>query len=332
MEFERRFAGLELRAQGRRLSGIALPFNEVSPSHREKFLPGSIRFAEVVHLDLDHDAEKAIAFAPGGGLQLRQDRDALHLTADVLPIPASDRALEQVRSGSRGLSVEFRSLEETRDDAGIRVIEQAMLSGVGLVRSPSYPSATVEARAKSGRTLSAFVPINQDLVCECIATRGTGSGAACRGAVRMQTEVMEPMARMVAKAFEDAQKGIQGRDVLAVHKDFGNPIASARKGTLRASPGAAGLEVEMDLPAGAVGDAVVSANEAAGTIVRPLVDWERSEFVDGADEGRVVTKAHVRAFLVGSTDARGGWPDAVIDHGNDENRAAPRRRRARLWL
>ena len=331
MEFERRFAGLELRAEGRRLSGTVMRYGDVSPSHRERFEPGALRMAESVHLDLHHDPERAVAWHPGGGLALVNGRDALTLRAELPPIPAADRALAEIRAGRvDGLSVEFKARRERRDGA-IRVIEDAVLAGIGIVRSPSYGASRVEARARSGRTLRATVPVDADLVCECIAQGGSAS--ACRGMVRFQKEVAEPMSEMIDRAFRDARAGIQGRDVLAVHKDFGNPIASARKGTLRASPGAAGLEVEMDLPAGAVGDAVVSANEAAGTIVRPLVDWERSEFVDGADEGRVVTKAHVRAFLVGSTDARGGWPDATIRYVADaEERAAPHRRRARLWL
>ena len=331
MEIERRPSGLELRAEGRRLFGVALPFNEISPSHREKFLPGSIRFAEVVHLDLDHDPERAIAFAPGGGLQLRQDKDALRLVADVLPVPASDRALEQVRTGSRGLSVEFRALEETRDSAGIRIIHKAVLSGVGLVRSPSYPGATVEARARSGRVLRAVVPVNADLVCECIGQGSTASD--CRGMVRFQKEVAAPMAEMIDRAFRDARAGIRAADVLAVLKDYGNPIASARRGTLRAVPTAQGLEIEVDLPSGRVGDDLVSASETAGIIARPLLDWERSEFVDGPD-GRTISKPHLRAILIGSTDARGGWPDAVISHVADqeERLAAPRRRERSLWL
>ena len=330
MEFERRLSRLEVRAAGRRLSGIALPFGEISPSHREKFLPGSIRFAEVIHFDLDHDPERAIAFAPGGGLQLRQDERALHLVADVLPLPASDRALEQVRSGSRGLSVEFRLLKETLDGAGIRIIHEAVLSGVGLVRSPSYPGATVEARARSGRTLRATVPVDRDLQCECIAQGGSASG--CKAVVRMKREVLAPMSAMIARAFEDAQAGIAGKDVLGVATNYGSPIASARRGTLRATPGAAGLEVEMDLPVGAVGDAVVASSETAGTIVRPLIDYasDETEFVDGPD-GRVISRARPRAFLVGSTDAREGWEDAKIVYDAERSTKAPTRRR-RLWL
>ena len=333
MEFERRLSGLELRAEGRRLSGTVLAYGDVSPSHRERFEPGAIRLAEAVHLDLHHDPERAVAWHPGGGLALDNGRQALTMRATLPPIPAADRALAEIRAGRvNGLSVEFRALAERRE-AGLRVIERAELRGIGIVRSPSYGGSRVEARAKSGRTLRAAVPVDRDLQCECIATRGPGSGAACAGMVRFEKEIAEPMAAMIDRAFEEAQAGIQGRDVLAVHKDYAGMIASARRGSLRATPGAAGLELEVDLPAGRVGDDVVSASEAAGVIVRPLIDYEadETEFTD-TPEGRVVKRAAIRAFLIGATDSREGWPDARIAYDGEERTVAPRRRERRIWL
>ena len=83
MEFERRISATEIRAEGRRLSGVVLTFGEVSPSHRERFEPGSLRLAETVHLDLGHDPLKAAAWFPGGGLELRSDHSALRMVAEV---------------------------------------------------------------------------------------------------------------------------------------------------------------------------------------------------------------------------------------------------------
>ena len=252
------------------------------------------------------------------------------MRADLPPIPAADRALAEIRAGRvNGLSVEF-SCQKDRNENGFRVIERAELRGIGIVKSPSYGGSRVEARARSGRTLRATVPVDLDLVCQCISEGGSASG--CRAVVRMKTEVMQPMADMIARAFEDASRGIQGRDVLAVHKDYSNPIGSARRGTLRAAPGAEGLEIEVDLPVGRVGDDVIAASETAGVIARPLVDFEAdgTEFVD-TPEGRIVSRAQVRAFLIGSTDAREGWPDATIVYDAERSTKAPTRRR-RLWL
>ena len=148
---ERRAAAVELRVDGRKLSGVVMAYGEVSQSHRERFEPGSLRLAPVVHLDLHHDPERAIAWLPDGGLTLTDQESAMVLTADLPPIPAADRALDEVRTGNvGGLSVEFRAIKESLVD-GIRVIHEAVLSGVGLVISPSYPAASVEARAQRRR-------------------------------------------------------------------------------------------------------------------------------------------------------------------------------------
>lgn len=329
---ERRAVG-ELRAEGRRLSGTVLRYGEVSPSHRERFEPGALRMAEAVPLNLFHDAERAVAWHPGGGLALENGREALTMRAELPPIPAADRALAEIRAGRvGGLSVEFRA-ERERREGGLRVIEAAELRGVGIVRSPSYGGSRVEARAKSGRTLRATVPGDRDLQCECIAQGG--SGAACAGQVRFQREVFEPLAEAIRRAYEEAQAGIRGGDVLAVHRNYGGPIASARRGTLRATATEEGLELEADLPSGRVGDDVVAASETAGVVARPLIDYEApdTEFVD-TPEGRVVSAAHVRAFLIGATDSREGWPDARIDYDiEDRSRpGVPRKRRRRSWL
>ena len=148
---ERRAAAVELRVDGRKLSGVVMAYGEVSQSHRERFEPGSLRLADVVHLDLHHDPERAIAWLPDGGLELRDEESALLLAADLPPIPAADRALDEVRTGKvGGLSVEFRAVKESIVD-GVRVIHEALLSGVGLVGRPSYSAASVEARAQRRR-------------------------------------------------------------------------------------------------------------------------------------------------------------------------------------
>ena len=111
---ERR-AAVEIRVEGRRLTGVIMRYGEISQSHKERFEPGSLRAAPVVHLDLHHDPERAIAWLPDGGLELRDEQTALLLTADLPPIPAADRALDDVRTGKvggleRGISAPSKSL------------------------------------------------------------------------------------------------------------------------------------------------------------------------------------------------------------------------------
>ena len=154
---ERRSQRTELRIEGRRLSGVVLRYGDVSPTHRERFEPGALRFADSVPLNLSHDALRAAAWFPSGGLVLEDASDALRMVAELPPLPAADVALEQVRSGEySGLSIEFRA-EAERREGGLRIVEKAELRGIGLVRNPSYRQSRVEARRAAGRRLAPWL-------------------------------------------------------------------------------------------------------------------------------------------------------------------------------
>ena len=157
MEFERRNTGLEVRAQGRMLSGIVMKYGDVSLSHRERFEAGSLRLNDNVFLDLYHDPLKVVAWTAGGGLSLDNGHDALVLSAELAPIPASDHALEEIRAGRvNGLSVEFKA-ERERRDGDLRVIEAATLRGIGIVKTPSYGQSQVEARRRKNRVANPWI-------------------------------------------------------------------------------------------------------------------------------------------------------------------------------
>ena len=320
MEFERRYTA-ELRAEGRRLSGTVMRYGDVSPSHRERFEPGSLRMAESVHLDLHHDVERAVAWHPGGGLTLANGRDVLTMRATLPPIPAADRALAEIKAGRvDGLSVEFRAVRE-REDSGIRVIEDAILSGIGIVKAPSYGGSRVEARRRSGRTIRARVPSDTDLGCTC-------SGAGCKFA-RFAKEALEDVFERTFQQFE--------RETVAAYGSYAQPLASVGRGTMRGKMVDDALEVEIDVPAGAAGDAVLAANEDAGIVVRPFLDADRSEGTpmprEDGQNAMAYSKASVRAFIVSSTDEREGWPvpELVATPGELASADAPRVRRIRLW-
>ena len=150
-EIERRSSAAEIRIEGRMVTGVALRYGAVSVTHREKFAPGALLLADRIVFDLHHDREKAIGFCPGGGLEMRSEDDAMMLSCEVPPTPAGDRALDEIRTGkATGLSIEFHSVKDHHAD-GLRVIEEAILSGVGLVRLPSYSDSQVEARARRRR-------------------------------------------------------------------------------------------------------------------------------------------------------------------------------------
>ena len=318
MTVERRTAAVELRVEGRRLTGTVMNYGEISPSHRERFEPGSLRMAEAVHLDLDHDPERAVAWHPGGGLVIENGRDSMTMRAELPPIPAADRALDEIRAGKiTGLSVEFRAVRERRD-GDLRVIEDAVLSGVGIVRTPSYGAARVEARRRSGRTMRARIPAGRNVECRC-------SGAACKFA-RITGDALREEFDL---AFDQASK-----EIIAGFGSYDVPLASISSGTLRGRILANGDgEVEIDLPDDRAGAATVAAHEAAGVIVRPHIDANAAEsIIEG--ETRVYQKAPIRAFLVSATDAREGWPAPELVATADDlaSKDAPRVRRLARWL
>ena len=324
---ERLSTGTEIRAQGRKLSGVIMRYGDTSPSHRERFEPGSLRMAEAVHLDLFHDVEKAIAWHPGGGLELTQDREALTLTATLPNIPAANRALNEIRTGrTTGLSVEFKAIK-TRMENGIRVIEEAILSGIGLVKAPSYLQSQVEARKearrRSGRTMTAKIPANKNLRCSC-------AGVSCRFA-RYTQELLDEAMKETFELFE--------REAVATFGSYAKPLASASKGTMRGKPIKGGAEIEIDIPDSAAGTEMLAAAEDAGVIARPFLDQDTvvgtAIPLEGANAGQAMsyTAGSLRAIIISSSDEREGWPTPIIKATDDElAQADAHRRRRRAWL
>lgn len=230
MEFERRLSGLEIRAEGRRLSGTVMRYGDVSPTHRERFEPGSMRMAESIHLDLFHDPERAVAWHPGGGLTLTDGNDALTMRAELPPIPAASRALAEIRAGAvGGLSVEFKA-ERERLEGDIRVIESAILAGIGIVQAPSYQQSIVETRRrKAGSVQNPWIKTQW---------KARKAGACdCQGP-RCKTVSFTP------GAFSDALAS--DREMLAL-AGSNRPLASRSKGTLAIRETDSGdIEIEID--------------------------------------------------------------------------------------
>ena len=308
-------AGCEFRVQGRTLSGTAMRYGDVSPDFRERFVPGAFGEVRTVDVNLQHDP----ALVAVRGAVLTDSPRELQVRADL---PEGSAALALVKRGAlNGFSIEFNARAERREN-GIRVVERADLTGLALVDRGAYPGAKAEVRARSGRTLRSKVPYDAFAACECIEKMGPGSGGTCVPMVKFSKMAGE----LMADAFGEADR----QHMMAVAGNFRRPLGSVSKGTLRGKSTDDGLEIEVDLPAGTVGDEVIAAHESAGVIVRPLIDYDRSEYTDTPD-GRVVTKPYLRAFIVGATDAREGWTDATIDY-DGEARAAPVPARRRLWL
>ena len=336
MKPERFVSGRELRAEGRTLTGPAIVYGETSPSHRERFEAGAFNLADGLTrwLDIGHDRSRVLAHTDGGGLELRDGDEKLEVRATLPKIPVADGALEAVRAGKlQGFSVDFKALRERKVN-GIRVIESARLNGVGLVRFPSYPGSRAEVRARSGFTMSSYIPAGRAMDCEC-------SGAACTLAEftgeALQSIVDEGLEAIAAGNIDEllAEARVERRrgDIIAAWGSYANPLASLSKGTLRLSMRNGRLEIEMDLPDSDAGRAVMAANEDAGVVVRPFLDSRLSEgeavTVSEGINKMVYTKAAARAFIVSSTDARAGWPSPEIT--DTRARRTPNIARWRRW-
>ena len=211
------------------MEGIILKYGEISPNHQERFVPGAFSLdpGTTRWLDYRHDRTRVLAHTDGGGLVLRDSPEALLLEAELPALPLSERALDEIASGAlQGLSIEFHAESESRDGA-IRVVEKADLAGIGLVASPSYPNSRVETRAAG--TLSASIPWNHSLACECY-----GRGQAGETGKGMISTV----------EFEEGSLELP-EDLVAIWKNFAAPLASTRKGTLRIGSGTGGLSIEL---------------------------------------------------------------------------------------
>ncbi len=144
----------EVRIEGRRLSGIAMPYGAVAtntPVGPERFAPGAFEGrADDVILFYEHNAGRPLA-RTGAGLVLTDTPEALRMAAELPETRDADDALTNVRAKIfRGLSVEFVAVRESRD-GGIRVVEAAELRGIAVVTRPAYGDAEVAARESAER-------------------------------------------------------------------------------------------------------------------------------------------------------------------------------------
>ena len=142
----------ELRAdpEKRTLTGTAIRYGDVAalPWGKERFAAGA--FGDVAGLDVilndGHQRTVPLARTGGAGLVLSDSAERLAFSATLPATRAADDVLELVRTGvMRGASIEFWP-EAERDEAGVRVVERAKLTAVGVVDKPAYPASEIQAR------------------------------------------------------------------------------------------------------------------------------------------------------------------------------------------
>ena len=157
---ERRF--IELRQDGRLLTGTAVRYGDVArlPWGDERFTAGAFAPLGDVILNSMHDRRTPLARTGGGGLELVDSDSELRIAAELPKTQAADDALELVRTRvMRGLSIEFEATTE-RLVNGVRVIDRAVLHGVGLVDTPAYEKSEVEAR-KAALAVNRAAPVRR---------------------------------------------------------------------------------------------------------------------------------------------------------------------------
>ena len=148
MTTEFRFVEFE-QNKGRTLAGVVVAYKDeasIGGQFREKVERGALSFDDVV-LNLSHDTKRPLARL-GSNLELRDDKDALRMSAKLPRSRDADDTLELIKSGVlRGLSVEMRVQKDEWSAGGrLRTIKEATLSGIGVVAKPAYPQSSIEAR------------------------------------------------------------------------------------------------------------------------------------------------------------------------------------------
>lgn len=144
---ERRAFEFRASDDGSTITGIAIPYGEPARigDFTEIFVPGSVTFADVI-ANRQHDRQKPLA-RTGAGLVLTDATDALRARIELPDTTDGRDVRELVRTGVlRGLSAEFRAIEETWE-GDTRTIRAATLTGLAVVDRPAYGGASItEAR------------------------------------------------------------------------------------------------------------------------------------------------------------------------------------------
>ena len=354
MTVERYGNAVELRADGRRISGTVVLYGETADSRGAMILPGAgastralgarrERFAPrsyvatvpAVALNIEHRQLQAAAWYPDGGMELIDDEDALRFTADLPAIPAGDMALDGVRSGKyKGVSIEFRALAE-RMQAGERVIERYELHGIGLTERPVFSGSTVEARQIETAAIRGTIQADGNAIydCECLGGRGS---ALCK--VRFEVGSFDKVLERVEAARESAGRQpsrpmlppdvipaprpatiippapvlpqVEAQNVVAHIGSFrpadilgdtnsGNLILQLLGGVLFVGLEPAAVETEA-------GQSLIQAAEVADVHMRPLIDFDLSEYTD-EDDIRVYTDAWITSLLFKTALRSEGW-------------------------
>lgn len=336
-------AGLEFRVAGRTLSGVAMRYGSVSPSHRERFSPGAFGEVRSVPLNIEHD--RSMVVLPAESVILNDSPRELSVRAELPPTSA---ALRLIRQGAlSGFSVEFRARQE-RYEGGIRIVERADLNGIGLVGKPSYPDALAEIRrAQEKRDADTWVrgvilTDGRPKSCKCL--EGATPSTKCRK-VRFKPQAFRRTVEAVDRGEHNviAHTGsFRPENVLGdtrsgmLRLDYARPDADFDEEPLRriVTPGSLLLALVQGVLGGLAGDALARSLDLAPPVVRPIINDAESEYEDDEEEEEAVrtyTDAWIDSVLIkyAADESADGWeylllgPELPIDNATDSIPAPP---------
>ena len=346
MNTESRFR--ELRAHGRRLTGTVMQYGDVATIAgvgAERFSAFAfdeyLRHGRGTRLNVMHEPDLIVASTRRGDLAFTDSPEALTMAATLPAGNAYDSVLALVGDGlTNGLSVEFHAIDERRTN-GVRVIQRATLPALGIVDDPAYSASGVEVRRR-GRGLSGEYRYNTDRV-----TRDRGRRRKVRvssGAFSWQLEefakLQEELQGSIAEAIEggaaDAIRDRAREVQLLAGRNYDQPLASLRTGTLKLEDGPEALRFEVDeLPATSYA-ADLQAGMDAGAAdygvdvlysIPPVPDAVEIVTEPGTGvEIEVVNRGVMQALAIVSRAPRGNGGRV------EKRRAVTPARRSRLWL
>jgi HK97 family phage prohead protease len=181
MTTETRFGQCELRAgfdgNRRRVSGLALPYNELSEpigagnqAFREKFEPTALDdgLDRNIFSLWSHDTSQPLGSTGNDTLRLSNRADGLWFDLEIAETALGDTVLTNIRSGLvGGMSIAFQATADDWRDAGsgadglpIRSVTRAVLVELSPCIMPAYPQSSVEAARHARELLTAHLGVS----------------------------------------------------------------------------------------------------------------------------------------------------------------------------
>ena len=240
---ETRFSELRQDADGR-LSGTVLKYGDVASvgGISERF--ESAAFGDAAALDIvlnrQHDRRVALARTGGGGLTLTDSTTQLTMAVELPDTADARDTLALVKAGVlRGLSIEFRAVREAFEH-GVRVISEAVLTGLAVVDKPAYSESTVvtrqleiaESRQTGERIVTGEVPYGEFTV---VNHEGVGPG---------KPRKLSYKERCFAHSLNQIARDI----TLGVYREQARQLASRKAGSLTLTDSPTALKFRAVLP------------------------------------------------------------------------------------